>query len=152
MKLTRRCARITIERATKLQTIINHMRKGPLTICEIQDIVGIGQSGTHKYIDDLCENRIAIKTKYTGSKPRIYVQYRLIDDPARVEEFLRLITLPGVDGQPRRRGSNVSTEDCARKVHITKDDEPIKIKLGAKKPPKQFDLLLYLFGMNMEVA
>lgn len=152
MKLTRRCARITHERATLLQKIIDALRVREMTREEIRVLLDMSESGCTKYIEDLNDNKIALKVKYRGSIPRIYCQYRLTSDEPRVAEFIRLITLPGLDGLPRHRGRNISPDDGMRKVHITTDDEPVKVKLGSKKPPKQFDPLLYLFGMNMEVA
>lgn len=147
MKLTRRCAHITHERATQLCAIIDQLRVRAMTREEIRGFLQMSDSAMNKYVEDLNDNKIAVKVKYTGSKPRMYCEYRLTDDVELVDEFVRLITLPGLDGMPRHRGRNVSADDGQRKVHISRDDEPVKVKLGAAKPPKQFDLVLYLFGM-----
>src|SRR6476646_2457001 len=128
MKLTRRCARITHERATLLCSPIDQLREREMTREEIKAFLGMTSSGAEKYIEDLHDNRISVKVKYTGTIPRVYCQYKLTDDAARVAEFVRLITLPGLDGLPRHRGRNISAEDGMRKVHISKDDEPIKVK------------------------
>lgn len=147
MKLTRRCARITHERATKLLAIINQLRVGIVRRDEMEALICLSPSGTTKYVEDLLDHQIMCRVKDSGNMNNVVREYRLSDDDARVAEFVRLITLPGLDGLPRHRGRNISPEDGTRKVHIAKDDEPIKVKLGAKQAPKQIDLVLYLFGM-----
>lgn len=147
LKLTARCARITHERAVRLVAMIEQLRKGQMMRPEIESLVALSPGGLQKYMEDLIDNKIMLRVRYEGetvSTPRLY---RITEDSERVAEFMRQITAPGLDGLPRHRGRNISPEDTNRRVHIAKDDEPIKVKLSNGRPPKQTDLLLHLFGL-----
>ncbi len=147
MKLTARCIRITHERAVRLKAVVEQIKQGPMTRAEIELLIGLTTSGCTKYMEDLLDNKIIVRIRVDGEHENVTQLYRVSDNAAHVDEFVRVIMLPGLDGMPRHRGRNISAEDGMRQVHIVKDDEPVKVKLEPAKPPKQIDLVLYLFGM-----
>lgn len=147
IELTPRCERITGERAVKMGILIKALQLQPLMRYQIDSLLGLSPSGCRKYVGDLRENQIIVLVP-TGEKVMSSEQTFCINpDAARVAEFMKLIFLPGLDGQPRRRGrlmQKALTPD--RQIHVLQDDEPVKVRL-ARKIPAHFDLLAQFFGM-----
>lgn len=147
LKLTARCACITGQRSEKMVQIIDHLRAGAARRYEIDEIIGQSPSGCRKYLFDLVENQIIAQHPDHARGRASEHLFELSKDAARVAEFIRLITLPGIDGKPRRCGPLAQRIDESRKFHLLQDDEAFKVKIAPLKPPGQFRLLAQFFGL-----
>lgn len=144
-RLKGRVTSITPERADRMVTIINALRHKNLSIVGIGTCAHLSSSGARKYIKDLTQNGIISPDGFMlGKTGRCITRplYALTKDADLLEWFLVAIKAPAADGFPRCRGQKAAS--C---MHVMQDDEVFMVKRALIKPPKQFDLVLYLFGL-----
>lgn len=128
-----------------MEIIIKAMRHKKLSINGICTCANLSSSGARKYIKDMTQNGIIAPDGFVlGKTGRCITRplYALTKDEDLLEWFLVAIRAPAADGFPRCRG-----QKAVSSMHVMRDDEVFKVKRAPVKPPKQFDLVLYLFGM-----